>query len=238
MSQTLPNRGMEKSNQGPQGPQDPVAQSVTRPTTTTSPPQLSEIRPETAQTTQEERVKQPARRDYAGQNIQHLVEEVNYFKAECERIRSEKTYETELLRREIAEGKSIAASLQNELKAVNTENTKLREDNVALLENCRHLSAALHSERFHRGCISIIAPILAALGGGLTTVWTDWKQGLSIFALAIGCALMLYNGVMSFLYEAEQRGVLPFLRRLWYGPSKVLNHTSDTFPSESRRPAG
>jgi hypothetical protein len=137
----------------------------------------------------------PARRDFASATDRHLTDLTS------QRDRLEST----------------CLKQADEITRLSVRLTELSAENAHLKEVNRSLSESLDSERFHRGFLGILSTVMTAVGGGLVSVWTDWRRWATGSLLFLGCAFLLYNSIVNLSAEARRYGIWGILKQLWSG---------------------
>jgi len=99
---------------------------------------------------------------------------------------------------------AMCAKTGQELEARSGRIAGLSAENARLVEVCRGLTKDLESERLQRSILGISGTVMAALGGGLVSVFTGWPQFVFGAFLLSGCLLLLYNVILNFSAAAAR----------------------------------
>jgi hypothetical protein len=145
----------------------------------------------------------PPRRDYAyatERELADLRQQRDRLVAKCDEL--------------VRANQSLYESLYQRITVLEAENARLTATTGALADT-------LEVERMDRGVAGIIGTVLAAVGGGLVSVWSEsFVRAFFAAVLFTGCLFMFYNSLRNLSADIRTVGIRGWLGRLWHGRSK------------------
>jgi hypothetical protein len=116
-----------------------------------------------------------------------------------------------------AEQEQFCRALQERLSALQDRMRQFEAENARLETSHRAVSDTLESERMDRGVVGLIGTVLAAIGGGLVSVWEGLPRAVFLALLLSGCLFMGYSSLRNLSADIRTLGIRGWLKRLWSG---------------------